>query len=88
MPEVGRSMQQLLDFEGDVAATFALSFSVDYDFFGELRTQELKPGGSQVPSALARWKCTSVGAAKCCASLAQGCCTSSRAGTCRRGTLC
>ena len=50
MPEVGRSMQQLLEFEGDVAATFSLSFDVDWDYFGELRTSELKPGGSQASS--------------------------------------
>ena len=49
MPELGRGLQQLLDFDGDVEATFAQSFEVQYDYFGELRTVELKPGGSGVP---------------------------------------
>ena len=49
MPELGRGLQQLLDFDGDVESTFAQSFEVQYDYFGELRTVELKPGGSDIP---------------------------------------
>ena len=115
MPELGRGLQQLLDFEGDVEGTFARSFEarvcagaprrsccpshvpqeklpraavlaaappapwhrlsnicvdmqprlpcsdfglstactarlqVEYDFFGELRREELKPGGAGIP---------------------------------------
>ena len=49
MPELGRGLEQLLDFDGDVEATFAQSFEVQYDYFGELRTVELKPGGSDTP---------------------------------------
>ena len=49
MPELARGLQQLLDFEGDVEATFARNFVVEHDFFGELRTVELKPGGSNIP---------------------------------------
>ena len=49
MPELGRGLQALLDFEGDVEATFAQAFEVQYDYFGELRTVELKPGGSGIP---------------------------------------
>ena len=49
MPELSRGLQQLLDFEGDVEATFARSFEVEYDYFGELRSVELKPGGSAIP---------------------------------------
>ena len=48
MPELGRGLQQLLDFEGNVESTFAQSFEVQYDFFGELHTVELKPGGSGI----------------------------------------
>lgn len=48
MPELGRGLQQLLDFEGNVESTFAQSFEVQYDFFGELGTVELKPGGSGI----------------------------------------
>ena len=49
MPELSRGLQQLLDFEGDAEATFARSFEVEFDYFGELRSVELKPGGAAVP---------------------------------------
>ena len=49
MPELGRGLQALLDFEGDVEATFVQDFDVEYDYFGEMRTVELKPGGSGIP---------------------------------------
>ena len=49
MPELSRGLQQLLDFEGDVETTFARAFEVEYDYFGELRSIELKPGGSAIP---------------------------------------
>lgn len=49
MPALSRGLQQLLDFEGDVEATFARAFEVEYDYFGELRSVELKPGGSAIP---------------------------------------
>ena len=48
MPELSRGLQQLLDFEGNVEATFARSFEVEYDYFGELRSVELKPGGAAI----------------------------------------
>ncbi|KAK9831792.1 hypothetical protein WJX74_009408 [Apatococcus lobatus] len=47
-PEIGQSMQQILDFEGDVES-LALSFDVEYDNFGMLETHELKAGGSSIP---------------------------------------
>lgn len=49
MPELGRGLQQLLDFDGDVEAVFARSFEVEYEFFGQMRTDELKPGGADIP---------------------------------------
>ncbi|KAF6770660.1 hypothetical protein AHF37_10622 [Paragonimus kellicotti] len=43
-PIVGRSLQQLLDYEGpDIADTFCLNFSLDIDFFGENRRVDLNP---------------------------------------------
>ncbi|XP_057857304.1 uncharacterized protein LOC131066540 isoform X2 [Cryptomeria japonica] len=48
-PEVARSLQQLLEFEGDVASTFCLFFQVSYDYFGELRTYDLLPDGGDIP---------------------------------------
>ena len=47
-PDVGKSMQQILDFEGDIQA-LSLSFEVEYDNFGMLETHELKAGGSSIP---------------------------------------
>ena len=55
-------MQQLLEFQGDVEATFGLTFQVDYDYFGQLRTHELKRGGTQVsPISSARGQGLSCG---------------------------
>ncbi|GMH43518.1 hypothetical protein BSKO_11440 [Bryopsis sp. KO-2023] len=49
MPELGRGLQQLLDFEGDVESTFCQTFEVEYDYFGEMRTHEFMPGGGNIP---------------------------------------
>ncbi|KAJ9515135.1 hypothetical protein QJQ45_028940 [Haematococcus lacustris] len=48
-PGLARGLQQLLDFEGDVEATFCRTFEVEYDFFGDMRKVELLPGGAQTP---------------------------------------
>ncbi|PSC76156.1 ubiquitin-ligase E3 [Micractinium conductrix] len=48
-PELGRGLQQLLDYEGDVESVFCRNFTVEYDFYGERRTEELAPGGADVP---------------------------------------
>lgn len=49
MPDLGHGLQQLLDYPGDVEADLALTFSFEEDHFGEVQTNELKPGGSQMP---------------------------------------
>ena len=47
---LARSLQQLLDFEGDVEETFAQSFQISYqDVFGDLVTHPLKPDGDTCP---------------------------------------
>ena len=51
MPELAKGLQQVLEYQGDVESTFVLHFEVEYDYFGELRTQELRPGGSEVDCA-------------------------------------
>ncbi|KIY99241.1 ubiquitin-protein ligase E3 A [Monoraphidium neglectum] len=50
-PTLGRSLRQLLQYEGpdSVEDTFCLTFSVEMDFFGDLRTISLKPGGEDLP---------------------------------------
>ncbi|KER24319.1 hypothetical protein T265_14454, partial [Opisthorchis viverrini] len=48
-PVVGRSLQQLLDYEGqDVAETFCLTFSLDVECFGETRHIDLVENGSNI----------------------------------------
>lgn len=48
-PELAKGLQTLLDYEGaDVEDVFSLSFEVEYDYFGELRTHPLLPNGSKV----------------------------------------
>lgn len=48
-PELAKGLQQLLDYRGeDVEGTFVLHFEVEYEYFGEMRTHELRPGGSKV----------------------------------------
>jgi len=46
MPELGRGLQQVLDYAGDVEADMDLKFEVEYVHWGETRTKELVPGGS------------------------------------------
>ncbi|XP_050097648.1 probable E3 ubiquitin-protein ligase HERC4 isoform X1 [Anopheles aquasalis] len=49
MPTVARSMQSLLDYgEPDLADVFQLTFSTTRDYFGELQTIPLKPGGEDL----------------------------------------
>jgi len=48
-PEIGNSLQALLDYEkDDMEQVFMTTFAVQYEFFGELRTWELIPNGFQV----------------------------------------
>eukprot|EP00752_Nemacystus_decipiens_P004319 g3945.t1 len=46
-PEVGRGLQQLLDFDGDVEATLATTFQISYEVFGAVKTFDLKEGGGE-----------------------------------------
>lgn len=38
MPELGRGLQQLLEFDGDVEETYCRHFAITYDVFGEEKT--------------------------------------------------
>jgi len=43
-------LHSLLDYEGDdLEDVFCLNFVVSRDVFGEVKTDELKPGGADVP---------------------------------------
>ncbi|CAN0125362.1 unnamed protein product [Scytosiphon promiscuus] len=46
-PAVGRGLQQLLDFEGDVESTFSRTFQISYEVFGAVKTFDLKEGGGE-----------------------------------------
>ncbi|XP_032805642.1 putative E3 ubiquitin-protein ligase HERC4 isoform X1 [Petromyzon marinus] len=49
MPDVGRSLQQLLDYpDDDVEETFCLNFTVAFENFGAMEVKELVPGGSDM----------------------------------------
>eukprot|EP00878_Enallax_costatus_P027167 GHUV01029224.1.p1 GENE.GHUV01029224.1~~GHUV01029224.1.p1 ORF type:complete len:595 (+),score=219.24 GHUV01029224.1:320-2104(+) len=49
-PMLGRSLRQLLHYDGpSVEDTFCLTFSVEMDYFGDVRTIPLKQGGEDIP---------------------------------------
>uniref|UniRef100_A0A8C6VII4 HECT and RLD domain containing E3 ubiquitin protein ligase 4 n=1 Tax=Naja naja TaxID=35670 RepID=A0A8C6VII4_NAJNA len=49
MPDVGRSMQQLLDYpEDDVEDTFCLNFTITVENFGATEVKELIPNGADI----------------------------------------
>ncbi|GAQ89192.1 Putative ubiquitin-protein ligase [Klebsormidium nitens] len=48
-PAVGRSLQKLLDFEGDVESAFGLDFQVSYENFGAEVIHDLITNGGQTP---------------------------------------
>ncbi|XP_025061346.1 probable E3 ubiquitin-protein ligase HERC4 isoform X3 [Alligator sinensis] len=50
MPDVGRSMQQLLDYpEDDIEETFCLNFTITVENFGTTEIKELVPNGADIP---------------------------------------
>jgi ubiquitin-protein ligase E3 A len=48
-PRLGKSLGEMLRFQGDVQATFCASFEVAVEEWGEWKTHELVPGGSEIP---------------------------------------
>jgi len=47
-PSLAKSLQQLLDFEGDVEDTFCYTFQVSSSEFGNLQSVELLPNGEDI----------------------------------------
>lgn len=47
-PTEGRSLQQLLDFEGDVEDTFCLNFAITREYYGITEVKELVQGGKTI----------------------------------------
>eukprot|EP00039_Didymoeca_costata_P003325 m.66836 g.66836 ORF g.66836 m.66836 type:complete len:883 (-) comp11842_c0_seq1:6-2654(-) len=48
-PELGRGMQQLLEFDGDVANVFCQSFHISESCYGEMLEIDLIEGGGNIP---------------------------------------
>ncbi|EFC46237.1 predicted protein [Naegleria gruberi] len=48
-PDLGRGMQQLLEFDGDVEDVFCRTFQLETDVFGQIVTHDLKPNGGDIP---------------------------------------
>eukprot|EP01097_Dermamoeba_algensis_P000520 TRINITY_DN1179_c0_g1_i2.p1 TRINITY_DN1179_c0_g1~~TRINITY_DN1179_c0_g1_i2.p1 ORF type:complete len:562 (-),score=118.34 TRINITY_DN1179_c0_g1_i2:35-1720(-) len=48
-PVLAKSLQQVLDFEGNVENAFNLTFQIEYQFFGEIKKVDLISGGWSVP---------------------------------------
>ncbi|KAG6613726.1 HECT E3 ubiquitin ligase [Phytophthora cinnamomi] len=53
LPDLGRGLRQLLNFQGDVEGVYQRNFEYSYEVFGEVKTVELKPGGSSIPVTIA-----------------------------------
>ncbi|XP_054030574.1 probable E3 ubiquitin-protein ligase HERC4 isoform X1 [Melanerpes formicivorus] len=52
MPDVGRGMQQLLDYpEDDIEEAFCLNFTITVENFGTTEIKELVPNGADIPVA-------------------------------------
>jgi hypothetical protein len=48
-PQLGRNLQKMVDFEGDVEATFGQVFQVAFEAWGVMTTHDLVPNGGDVP---------------------------------------
>ncbi len=47
-PDVAQGLRALLEFEGDVEDTFLQTFTVSYEYFGDIKTVELKTNGANI----------------------------------------
>ncbi|KAL9983333.1 hypothetical protein ACROYT_G005487 [Oculina patagonica] len=49
MPDLGRGLKELLEYEGDVEEDLCQTFQISYTVFGEVVTHSLKPKGDRIP---------------------------------------
>ncbi|XP_072018753.1 probable E3 ubiquitin-protein ligase HECTD2 [Amphiura filiformis] len=49
MPSIGKGLQDMLEYEGDVEDTFCQTFQISYMSMGEMVTVDLIPNGAQTP---------------------------------------
>jgi ubiquitin-protein ligase E3 A len=47
-PSLYNGFKRLLEFDGDVESVYMRNFTVEYEYFGESKVYELKPGGAQI----------------------------------------
>jgi ubiquitin-protein ligase E3 A len=48
-PELGKGLQQLLDFEGDVEDVYCRTFQAETEAYGKIFTHDLKENGGDIP---------------------------------------
>lgn len=48
MPDLGRGLKELLEYEGDVEEDLCHTFQISYTIFGEVITHNLKPKGDKI----------------------------------------
>ena len=46
---LGKNLEMMLEYDGDVESTFGQTFQVNLDVFGQVITCDLKPGGADIP---------------------------------------
>ena len=49
MPDVAQSLQEILDYKGDLEEDLLLNFEVSIEEYGRVTTKELVPNGSELP---------------------------------------
>ena len=49
MPDVANSLQNVLEYEGDVEADMYMAFQISVGEYGKIKTIDLKPGGDDIP---------------------------------------
>lgn len=49
MPDLGRGLKELIEYDGDVKEDLCQTFQISYTVFGEVVTHSLKPKGDKIP---------------------------------------
>ena len=49
MPDVANSLQNILEYEGDVETDMYMTFQISVGEYGKIKTVDLKPNGEDIP---------------------------------------
>ena len=49
MPDVASSLQNILEYEGDVETDMYMTFQISVGEYGKIKTIDLKPNGDDIP---------------------------------------